>query len=354
MDLTDVILCDAFFKVFRDDTSRCQALYPIVKFYFLQINTSNSPFYLAALVSLILINCTSAFTFKKINELSDYPSGSGMAFFNNHIYLIGDDAGTVLIVDTALNKTGSIKLIESQQKRISKDVKQDLEAAAVVRISRSPAVLLVGSGSLDPYRSNAWLIFPDTKQKIQINLNTFYKRIKSQGIDEVNIEGVAAVPGGIVLANRGNKTFAKNHLIFTEKEFWKQQDSAVIKVIKVGTNTDTAFFNGVSGAEYSRKTDRLFLTVSTENTFSSREDGTIGKSYLWIINDISSKKRLIAINPDKIIDLAALDKRFAGHKIESVCIIAETRKETELVFAADDDKGTTVLFKIEIKNRTGN
>ncbi len=70
-----------------------------------------------------------------------------------------------------------------------------------MRINKSPAVLLVGSGSLDPYRSNAWLIYPVTKQKMRINLNTFYKRIKAQGIDEVNIEGVAAVPGGIVLGS---------------------------------------------------------------------------------------------------------------------------------------------------------
>ncbi len=316
----------------------------------LRLIINKSPFCFAALLSLLLINCKPAFTFKKSNELNDYPSGSGIAFFNNHIYLIGDDTGYLLIVDTALNKSDSIKLIESQQKRIPKDSKQDLEAAAVVPVNKSSAVLLIGSGSLDPYRSNAWLINPHTKQKTCISLKTFYKRIKAQGIDELNIEGITAIPGGIVLANRGNKTFAKNHLIFTAKEFWNYQDSAAIKIIKVGTYTDTAFFNGVSGLEYSKKTDRLLLTVSTENTYNSLADGAIGKSYLWIINDISSKKRLTAINPNRIIDLAALDKRFAGHKIESVCIIAENRKETELVLAADDDKGTTVLFKIILKD----
>ena len=313
---------------------------------------NNSPFCFAGLLSLLLINCRPAFTFKKSNELNDYPSGSGMAYFNNHIYLIGDDAGYLLIVDTTLNGIDSINLIKSQHKRIPKERKQDLESATVVRVNKSSAVLLLGSGSLDPHRSNAWLIHPDTKQKTRISLKTFYKRIKEQGIDELNIEGATAIPSGIVLVNRGNKTFAKNHLIITSKEFWNYQDSADIKIIKVGTNTDTAFFNGVSGLDYSRKTDRLLLTVSTENTYSSQADGAIGKSYLWIINDISSKKRLTAINPNKVIDLAALDKRFVGHKIESVCIIAENREETELVLAADNDKGTTVLFKIKIKNRS--
>jgi hypothetical protein len=89
------------------------------------------------------------------------------------------------------------------------------------------------------------------------------------------------------------------------------------------------------------------MSVSTENTVNSYDDGTIGKSYLWIINDISSgKKRYLALNPDRIIDLEEIDERFKGHKIESVCIISENRKQMELVLSADDDKGKTTLFKL--------
>jgi hypothetical protein len=44
-----------------------------------------------------------------------------------------------------------------------------------------------------------------------------------------------------------------------------------------------------------------------------------------------------------------MDERFKGHKIESVCIIGENKKEMDLVLAADDDKGTTILFRITLK-----
>ncbi|MEJ7671411.1 MAG: hypothetical protein WKF59_01500 [Chitinophagaceae bacterium] len=81
-----------------------------------------------------------------------------------------------------------------------------------------------------------------------------------------------------------------NYLIFTAGAFWNNQQDAPIKIIKVGSNNDTAFFNGVSGLEYSKFTDQLLLTVSTENTYNAIDDGTIGKSYLWIINNISAKK----------------------------------------------------------------
>ena len=45
------------------------------------------------------------------------------------------------------------------------------------------------------------------------------------------------------------------------------------------------------------------MTVSTEDTRNSYTDGTIGKSYLWIINNISNKLDSKTFSPDKIIDL---------------------------------------------------
>lgn len=121
-----------------------------------------------------------------------------------------------------------------------------------------------------------------------------------------------------------------------------------IRIMKLGANIDTASFSGVSGLDYSYKSDRLFLTVSTENTYGTQTDGTIGKSYLWMIDNISSKKRLSAINPSRIIDLEDLDDRFKGHKIESVCVISENKTDYQLALVADDDKGMSVLYRIKL------
>lgn len=298
---------------------------------------------------LFFASCSPDLTFNKIKTLNNYPSGSGMAYLNGAVYLIGDDANYLLITDTAFNIIDSIGLYESKEQRTPKQLKQDLEGAAVVWSSRAQKLLLVGSGSLAPYRNTGWLIDPATKQKMQLDLKPFYDRIKKEGIEAINIEGVTSIPGGIVLSSRGNKSFAANHLIFTANEFWNKQDSAAIKIIKVGTNTDTASFSGVSGLEYSKESDQLLLTVSTENTSSSTEDGAIGKSYLWIINNISAKKNMMAINASRIIDLEEMDERFKRHKIESVCILSENKKQMQLALVADDDKGTSILFRITIK-----
>jgi hypothetical protein len=283
----------------------------------------------------------------KVTALPDYPSGSGIAYLNKKLYLMGDDAPYLLVLDTAFNKMDTIHFFDAPGKRIPKDIKADPEAAAVVWVNKAPLLLIVGSGSL-VRRDSAWTIDPVTKERTVTSLDTFYDRLKKAGIKELNIEGAAGLPGGIVLANRGNKAYPKNQLIFTSLEFWKDQADAPISIANVGVNTDTAVFTGVSGLEYSVKTDRLFVTVSTEDTYSTHGDGAIGKSYLWIINDITGKRAYSGMNPTRVIDLEEMDTRFKGQKIESVALLSENKKETHLVLVSDDDKGGTVLFKVRV------
>ena len=302
-------------------------------------------------VLLLMASCGDTSRIERIYELKEYSSGSGMAFFNNRIYLIGDDMGYLMVIDTFFRMIDSIQLYP-QTGRISKNIKPDLEAASLVRAKKAPFLLLLGSGSVFPYRSKGWYLDIKTREKTLIDLDTFYRRLQTNGIKDVNIEGLTSIPGGVLLANRGNKSDPKNYLIFTSSDFWRNQGTTSIRVMKLGANTDTASFSGASGLDYSYKSDRLFLTVSTENTYSSFADGAIGKSYLWIIDNLSSKRRLAAINPNRVIDLESLDERFKGHKIESVCILSETRTAYRLAMVADDDKGTSVLFMITLYKKS--
>jgi hypothetical protein len=295
---------------------------------------------------LSLVSCKSNITLDKVTTLSQYPSGSALAFINNHIYLAGDDMSYLLVIDTSLKELDSIPFVDSQQGRMPKPVKPDIESAIA---ASDGTLVLIGSGSLDPYRSNAWLINVADKGKTKIDLQPFYNRLRSAGIKTLNIEGAAEMPGTVMLSNRGNKAIPENHLIFTSPEFWKNQQNAEINIVKIGTDKNAVDFNGVSGLEYSALSDCLVMTVSTENTYNSYTDGAIGKSYLWIVNGISGKKKMSVIDPDVIFDLEAIDKRFLGQKIESVCIISETPSELQLVLAADNDAANTVLFKLTVR-----
>jgi hypothetical protein len=297
------------------------------------------------ITAILAISCGSNHMLKETKIISSYPSASGIEYFNKQYFVIGDDANHLLILDSNLNPVDSLQLYSFPGKRISKADKPDLEAMTV---TSNKKLLIVGSGSISPQRNKGWLIDPVSKQKDSIQLDVFYQRLKESGLAELNIEGICAVPGGMILSNRGSKGYPKNHLLFTSAAFWEQQSSSPIHIMSIGGNTDTAFFSGVSGIAYSKKSDRLVLTVSTEDTRNTIDDGVIGKSYLWIIDDISSKRQKgwKAINPDQVIDLGAIDPKFNGQKIESVCVTKETKNFLHLVLAADNDDGSSTIFRL--------
>ncbi|MEO6584425.1 MAG: hypothetical protein ABIO05_08880 [Ferruginibacter sp.] len=299
---------------------------------------------------IFFIACNQEPVLTKVMPLPDYPSGSAIAHFKKNIYLMGDDAPYLLVIDTGFRSIDTIQFFSSADKRIPKDVKKDPEAITNIEYENNPALLLLGSGSL-PTRNICWIIIPTSKQKITISLDTFYRRLQQMGIKEINIEGAATTPSGIVLACRGNKAFAKNYLIFTSHNFWHNQQEANIQLATLGVQSDTSNFVGVSGLEYSKLHDQLLITLSTENTYDAYTDGVIGKSFLWQVNDISLKHTYSGINPNKTFDLEAIDGRFKKQKIESVCILAENASRQELLLVADDDKGGSVLFQLTLPRK---
>jgi hypothetical protein len=283
---------------------------------------------------------------EEVKMIPTYPSASGIEYLNNKFYIIGDDAKNILILDSSLNSIDSISLYPFSEQRIPKSIKTDLES---ITISKDKKLLLLGSGSLSPYRNTAWLIDIASRENQFIHLDTFYQRLQLNGLKQLNIEGSCTIPGSILLSNRGNKSYPRNHVIITKDNFWKDQSNSPITTINIGSNMDTTKFSGISGMTYSTKSDRLLLTISTEDTKNAIDDGAIGKSYIWIIKNISSKKNWKAINPDQIIDLENLDARFKNQKIESVCITKETRDFLHLVLAADNDNGSSTIFKIVVE-----
>ncbi len=299
-------------------------------------------------ILFFLASCGSNHMLKEIKTLDHYPSASGIEYFNKQFYIIGDDANRLLILDSNLNPQDSISLYSFIEKRIPKNVKADLEA---ITTTKDKKLLIAGSGSLAPYRNIAWIVDPSTKEKQLVLMDTFYQRLQLNGIEQANIEGICAIPGSILLTNRGSKGYPKNHLILTSDDFWKKQADAPVSIILAGCTTDTILFTGISGVAYAKKSDRLVLTVSTEDTRNSMDDGAIGKSYLWIVKNISTKKRWKAINPDQVIDLNALDPKFIGQKIESACVMKETNNFLHLVLAADNDDGSSSLFKLIVEKK---
>jgi len=298
-----------------------------------------------AFILFLFYSCSSKETSSDVQiKKLDYPSASSIEYFDKKLYVMGDDATNLLILDTNLNIIDSIPLLSYSGKRIPKDIKPDLEAS----ILNADTLFLFGSGSLSPHRNSGWKYNLKTKAKDSTNLEPLYLKIKEKGIEQINIEGACFVAGKLLFMNRGNKGYPHNHLIITDEKFLNNDSSFQISVIPLAAQKDIASFKGISGSCYARESDQLILTVSTEDTRNSHEDGVIGKSYLWIINDISTKIGNRALGTKRVIDLEYLDSRFKGQKIESAIVIKETDKLIYLALVADNDDGSSTVFKMSI------
>lgn len=302
------------------------------------------------LISFLIISCNPnkldpSLQIKKL----DYPSASAIEYHDGKLYIMGDDAPNMIVLDTSLNIIDSIPIVLHAGKRIPKDTKPDLEASAIYFSNNEPSIFLFGSGSLDPYRNAGWKYNINTKAKDNIYLESFYSKIKEAGIEQINIEGAAFVTDKLILVNRGNKSYQYNQLIITNENFWQADPGFHVSIIPFEIQKDTASFKGISGLTYAKQNDRLIMTVSTEDTRNVYDDGAIGKSYLWIIDNISGKLNSKTIRPDKIIDLEEIDSRFKGQKIESATIIEETKDTVHLVLVADNDDGSSTIILLHVK-----
>lgn len=300
------------------------------------------------IVTILIPSCQNNDDHIVMKTLDSYPSASAIEYINGKLYITGDDATGILVLDTNLYILDSIPLIDYPGKRIPKDIKPDLESSVYFQ-DKGTVLFLFGSGSLTPYRNNGWWYYFETNIKDSMPLQSLYAQIKKSGIKELNIEGSCITNQYLVLSNRGNKSYPENHLVITDRNFWNNDSSFQIKVIPVITDTDTAFFSGISGLCYAPEKDKLIMTVSTEDTRNSFEDGVIGKSFLWIVNQVSAKINDKDIHPDRIIDLEKIDSRFKGQKIESATVIRESIEQVQLVLVADNDKGSSTVFKLTIE-----
>ncbi len=282
----------------------------------------------------------------QIKKLDNYPSASSIEYIDGKLYLMGDDATNFLVLDTNLNIIDSIPMISNSARRIPKETKPDLEASAFNVDSNQ--IFLFGSGSLSPYRNVAWSYNFKTRVKDSISLENLYSQVKNLGIEQLNIEGACFINGKLVLVNRGNKGYPKNHLIITDERFWDKDSNFQISIIPFADQKYSPF-KGISGLCYTKESDKLILTVSTEDTKNSYDDGTIGKSYLWIIDNISTKLNGKTLGSKRVIDLEYIDSRFKGQKIESATVIGETNSQIHLVLVADNDDGSSTVFKMTIQ-----
>ncbi|MEP6750018.1 MAG: hypothetical protein ABJB86_19925 [Bacteroidota bacterium] len=281
-------------------------------------------------------------------ELENYPTGSGIEFYDDKIYIIGDGSRDLLVMSKKWNKPTLINLFDTAEKKNPKSLTSELETMTVLSVDKKLHLLIIGSGANDK-KSKALLLNLKNNAKTWLDLSVFYNRIRASGIPDLNIEGIAEVYDYLVLVNRGNAANPVNHLIITKSDFWKNQEKASLQTIVVDFESagDIAGM-GISGLTYSDKHEDLFLTIATEKIPTATDPGTVGKSYLAVIENLYRKigreKGKIKVN--QLIDLTAVNKDFRGFDVESVCIQSQKDHSVKLQLVANNDTGRPFLFKV--------
>lgn len=285
-------------------------------------------------------------TLTDVVHLPDFPSGSSIEYLNGKFYIAGDDAREILILDNRYRRIGSQRLFESDGIRIPKQDKLDIEASAFITWQGSEQLFLLGSGS-GSRRKKGLLVSVDTAF-IELNTVTLANQIAEKGID-VNIEGLTVIDNTLVLANRGSGSQPFNHLILTGQIATDTTWSKDIRIARLGLpESGKSIFLGVSEVHFLKQRDLMLVTLTTEATPNAYDDGEIGDSYLGLIYNASAKLKREYVEIDYLRNLTQVDSRFAGHKVEGICVQYVNPGESILYMVSDNDNGETTLFRVQM------
>lgn len=281
--------------------------------------------------------------------LPDFPSGSALAFKDGRLYLVGDDARELRILDTQYKAAGSIQLFSHPQYRIPKPEKADLESAVVLKHKQAQYLAAFGSASLETRRQILLLPLPfrtSDHPVIYTHYAADFLDAIGRQLHDINIEGATIAANKLVLANRGHEDNPHNTLIIARPDCWNpmHNDHPFLQQIKLPESSRG--FRGVSDLCYIPGRDLLLLTLTTEATASTYDDGIIGDSYLAVIRDYSKKMQNGTVMPDEMVNLTSVSAVFAGQKIEGICLEKNRAEGLLLHLVADNDAGDSRLFTI--------
>jgi hypothetical protein len=284
-------------------------------------------------------------TLLKFLLLSDYPSGSSINYYDDHLYVIGDDANTLLVLDSNYNEVNTIPFFDHAEKRIPKAKKADLETAVILNVDGQKSLLALGSAATKERETGVLMTLRDHKFRY-ISYTSFIKRL--QQIPEINIEGATIAGAHLILGNRGNESNPVNYLITTTPDFFERQEDAPISISTLVIPFSLSGFPGISELCYVEQEDVLLVVLSSEATGNAYDDGAIGDSYIGWVRDISQKLNSGSVLLDGITNLSDADPAFKGEKVEGACLSAVTDNGWYLHLVADNDQGASTLFHIKL------
>lgn len=277
--------------------------------------------------------------------LPHYPSASAAAWYKGVLYVMGDDAPAILTLNKKLQVKRQLPAFAYPGKRIPYALKPDIESAVIIPEGRNHTLWLLPSFATAA-RNKAVRLEIDFSGATPsvLTLEPF-----STGLAVTNIEGAAFIKGMLLMANRANSGAPVHYLLAFDlaKQVLPHKPVQQYTVALPPTPEGV----GISGMEYLDQQDMLLLTVTTETKATTTADGTIGPSYLAIVRKASRQLQWgKTIEAAILIPLDPVLQQHKPMKIESVTVIKHKKRSSILVLTADNDDGTTHLFRVKLKH----
>lgn len=286
----------------------------------------------------------------KMIYLADLSAGSGIEFFNDSWYVVGDDVNSIYKLDKQFKLIETIALYPGAGKeRVLKKDKKDLEMLSSFKYENTNYLIAAGSGSISQFRENGYLFSGiDSRPKI-ICLTKLYKTFREklgfEGILHLNLEGLASDAENLYWFQRGiakGRNAVLKITIDSFLHFIKDDLIPEVKVYYFNLGDIDGITLGFSGAVFLNELKSLLFCASAENTCNSYDDGVVAGSYLGLIGHNQFSKGEYSRIPLQI------DGETFKHKLESIAIKKYKSDLVTIVGVCDNDDGTTILVEIKL------
>lgn len=278
----------------------------------------------------------------KATLLQQYPSASSACFLDGHLYIIGDDAPGIIVLNSDHAIIDSLRVFDFPGKRISKEEKADLESSFI--ITQNGVTKLFAIGSLSTGNRDK-VIELEIAAKGKLHLGSISQLSLHQEKAPMNIEGAAILGDNkIIFSNRANTTYLDNYFLITILGENGIQDS-LLKVIPVVLPPSQKLI-GISGLHFIKEKDVLLFCASEEDTPNAYTDGAIGESYIGRIDSISSKLEKGSAAVNQLIPLSGYLGQNTPQKIESITVEKDDAVLLIIHLVADNDDGTSSIYKM--------
>lgn len=252
--------------------------------------------------------------------------GAGLEWYNDQLYLAGDDSADLLVLDKRWKPRNILPLFHEQKEHTR------FTAATLVNQEQSTHLLLAGAGSRAAFDNGGMLMNLQTKAVNELDLHPFYTRVKLAGLSQLHIQAATTVKEHIIFSNHGNR------FIITTDACWKDPHQAGITILQVEFPLKKAEHIHITGLHYYAEHDSILFTATNHE-----------ESWLGLIENASRKIGRKKMKVNTLVNLHEQDKELKGYLMQALCIQAEKKTGLRLHLTARDGEGRGYLLKIKLK-----